>query len=52
VNARPQVRSPPALTEDTVEMEFLTDDPVALAVTCQPVTSDAGAGASALLLGE
>jgi hypothetical protein len=30
-----------ALTEDSVEMEFLTDDPVAQAVTCQRVTSEA-----------
>ena len=29
-----------ALTEDSVEMEFLTDDPVAQAVTCQRVTFD------------
>ena len=32
-----------ALTEDSVEMEFLTDDPVAQAVTCQRVTFDARA---------
>jgi hypothetical protein len=32
-----------ALTEDSVEMEFLTDDPVARAVTYQRVRSDAGA---------
>ena len=31
-----------ALTEDSVEVEFLTDDPVAQAVTCQRVTFDAG----------
>jgi hypothetical protein len=30
-----------ALTEDSVEMEFLTGDPVAQAVTYQRVTSDA-----------
>jgi hypothetical protein len=30
-----------ALTEDSVEMEFLTDDPVAQAVTYQRVTFDA-----------
>src|SRR5580658_1326668 len=29
-----------ALTEDSVEMEFLTDDPVAQAVACQRVTFD------------
>jgi hypothetical protein len=29
-----------ALTEDSVEMEFLTDDPVAQAVTYQRVTFD------------
>ena len=43
VNARPEVRSPPALTEDLVEMEFLTDDPVAQAVTYRRVTFDARA---------
>ena len=32
-----------ALTGDSVEMEFLTDDPVAQAVTCQRVTFDARA---------
>ena len=32
-----------ALTEDSVEMEFLTDDPVAQAVTYQRVTFDARA---------
>ena len=32
-----------ALTEDSVEMEFLADDPVAQAVTCQRVTFDARA---------
>jgi hypothetical protein len=32
-----------ALTEDWVEMEFLTDDPVAQAVTYQRVTFDARA---------
>jgi hypothetical protein len=32
-----------ALTEDSVEMEFLTDDPVAQAVTYQRVTLDARA---------
>jgi catabolite regulation protein CreA len=32
-----------ALTEDSVEMEFLTDDPVAQAVTCQRVTLEARA---------
>ena len=32
-----------ALTEDSVEMEFLTDDPVARAVTCQRVRFDARA---------
>jgi len=32
-----------ALTKDSVEMEFLTDDPVAQAVTCQRVTFDARA---------
>jgi catabolite regulation protein CreA len=32
-----------ALTEDSVEMEFLTDDPVTQAVTCQRVTFDARA---------
>lgn len=32
-----------ALTEDSVEMEFLTDDPVAQAVSCQRVTFDARA---------
>ena len=32
-----------ALTEDSVEMEFLSDDPVAQAVTCQRVTFDAPA---------
>jgi hypothetical protein len=31
------------LTEDSVEMGFLTDDPVAQAVTCQRVTFDARA---------
>jgi hypothetical protein len=30
-----------ALTEDPAEMEFLTDDPVARAVTCQRATFDA-----------
>jgi len=29
-----------ALTEDSVQMEFLTEDPVAQAVTCQRVTFD------------
>ena len=29
-----------ALAEDSVEMEFLTDDPMAQAVTCQRVTFD------------
>ena len=32
-----------ALTEDSVEMEFLTDDPVAQAVTYQRVTLEARA---------
>jgi hypothetical protein len=32
-----------ALTEDSAEMEFLTDDPVAQAVTCQRVRFDARA---------
>ncbi len=32
-----------ALTEDSVETQFLTDDPVAQAVTCQRVTFDARA---------
>ena len=32
-----------ALTEDSVVMEFLTDGPVARAVTCQRVTSGARA---------
>src|SRR5690348_5647214 len=32
-----------ALTEDSVEMEFLTDDPVGQAVTYQRVTFDARA---------
>ena len=32
-----------ALTEDSVEMEFLTDDPVARAVTYRRVTFDARA---------
>lgn len=32
-----------ALSEDSVEMEFLTDDPVAQAVTYQRVTFDARA---------
>ena len=32
-----------ALTEDLVEMEFLTDDPVAQAVSYQRVTFDARA---------
>ncbi len=32
-----------ALTEDSVEMEFLTDDPAAEAVTYQRVTLDARA---------
>ena len=32
-----------ALTEDSVEMEFLADDPVAQAVACQRVASDARA---------
>ena len=32
-----------ALTEDSVEMEFLTDDPVAQAVTYRRVTFDARA---------
>ena len=32
-----------ALTEDSVEMGFLTDDPVAHAVTCQRVTFGARA---------
>jgi hypothetical protein len=32
-----------ALTEDSVEMEFLTDDPVAQAVSYQRVTFDARA---------
>src|SRR6202451_3838584 len=32
-----------ALTEDSVEMQFLTDDPVAQAVTCQRVRFDARA---------
>jgi len=32
-----------ALTEDSVEMEFLTGDPVAQAVTCQRVTFGARA---------
>ena len=32
-----------ALTEDSVEMEFLTNDPVAQAVTYQRVTFDARA---------
>jgi hypothetical protein len=32
-----------ALTEDSVEMDFLTDDPVAQAVTYQRVTFDARA---------
>jgi hypothetical protein len=32
-----------ALTEDSVEMEFLTDGPVAQAVTCQRVTLEARA---------
>jgi hypothetical protein len=32
-----------ALTEGSVEMKFLTDDPVAQAVTCQRVTFDARA---------
>ena len=45
-----------ALTEDSVEMEFLTDDPVAQAVTYQRVTLDGGhhaaAATAALLLGE
>ena len=45
-----------ALPEDSVDMEFLTDDPVAQAVTCQPVMFDAGhhaaAATAALVLGE
>ena len=45
-----------ALTEDSVEMEFLTDGRVAQAVTCQRVTFDArhhaAAAASVLVLGE
>jgi hypothetical protein len=45
-----------ALTEDSVEMELLTDDPVAQAVTYQRVTFDARASrcgaTAALLLGE
>ena len=32
-----------ALTEDSVEMEFLADDPVAQAVACQRVAFDARA---------
>jgi hypothetical protein len=36
-----------ALTEDSVEMEFLTDDPVAEAVTCQQVKSGARHNAAA-----
>ena len=32
-----------ALTEDSIETEFLADDPVAQAVTCQRVTYDAQA---------
>src|SRR6202044_3544523 len=36
-------RHPRALTEESVEMEFLTDDPVAQAVTYQRVTFDARA---------
>jgi hypothetical protein len=32
-----------ALTEDSVEMEFLTDDPVAQALTYERVTIDARA---------
>ena len=44
VNARPLgTVATRALTEDSSEMEFLADDPVAQAVTCQRVTFGARA---------